>query len=62
VRQQRNIADFSEFVKARSGALIRTAYLMVGDYQLAQDLLHQALVKTLIAWPRLRDPAKAEAY
>lgn len=32
MRQQRNIADFSEFVEARSGALFRTAYLMVGDY------------------------------
>ena len=62
MRQQRNIADFSEFVEARSGALFRTAYLMVGDYQLAQDLLQEALVKTLIAWPRLRDPAKVEAY
>ena len=62
MRQQRNIADFSEFVQTRSGALFRTAYLMVGDYQLAQDLLQEALVKTLIAWPRLREPAKLEAY
>jgi RNA polymerase sigma-70 factor (sigma-E family) len=60
--EQRDIAAFSEFVAARSGPLFRTAYLVVGDYQLAQDLLQEALVKTLIAWPRLRDPEKIEAY
>jgi RNA polymerase sigma-70 factor (sigma-E family) len=53
---------FSEFVELRSHALLRTAYLMVGDHQLAQDLLQEALIKTYIAWPRLRDPAKVEAY
>ena len=35
---------------------------MVGDHQLAQDLLQEALVKTLIAWPRLHDHANLEAY
>jgi RNA polymerase sigma-70 factor (sigma-E family) len=35
---------------------------MVGDHQLAQDLLQEALVKTYVAWPRLRDVTKAEAY
>ena len=62
MRQPRNIADFSEFVAARSGALFRTAYLVVGDYQLAQDLVQEALVKTFVAWPRLREPANVEAY
>lgn len=62
MRHQRDVASFSDFVEARSAALFRTAYLVVGDYQLAQDLLQEALFKTLVAWPRLRDPAKAEAY
>ena len=62
MRQRRDISAFSEFVEARSHALLRTAYLMVGDHQLAQDLLQEALVKTLMAWPRLRDPGKVEAY
>ena len=53
MRQRRDISAFSEFVEARSHALLRTAYLMVGDHQLAQDLLQEALIKTLIAWPRL---------
>jgi RNA polymerase sigma-70 factor (sigma-E family) len=53
---------FSEFVAARSGSLFRTAYLVIGDYQLAQDLVQESLTKTYLAWPRLRDVNNAEAY
>ena len=53
---------FSEFASARSGSLFRTAYLIIGDYQLAQDLVQESLVKTYLAWPRLRDVTNAEAY
>ena len=59
---RRDPAAFAEFVAARSAALHRSAYLMVGERQLAQDLLQEAFTKTYVAWPRLRDPAKAEAY
>jgi RNA polymerase sigma-70 factor (sigma-E family) len=59
---RRDPAAFAEFVAARSTALHRTAYLLVGDRGLAQDLLQEALTKTYVAWPRLRDPSKAEAY
>jgi RNA polymerase sigma-70 factor (sigma-E family) len=53
---------FTEFATARAAALHRAAYLMVGDPQLAQDLVQEALTKTYVAWPRLRDPHNAEAY
>ena len=59
---RRNQTAFAEFALARSAALHRAAYLMVGDQQLAQDLVQEALTKTYVAWPRLRDPGKAEAY
>jgi RNA polymerase sigma-70 factor (sigma-E family) len=59
---RRDPQAFADFVAARSGALHRAAYLMVGDAQLAQDLVQEALTKTYVAWPRLRDPGKAEAY
>jgi RNA polymerase sigma-70 factor (sigma-E family) len=62
MRHARDITAFSEFVEARSASLFRTAYLMVGDHQLAQDLLQEALVKTLMAWPRLHDRANLEPY
>lgn len=58
----RDRAAFGDFVTTRSGALHRAAYLMVGDVGLAQDLVQEALTKTYVAWPRLRDTANAEAY
>jgi RNA polymerase sigma-70 factor (sigma-E family) len=62
IRSQQDISEFSELVQARSSALLRTAYLVVGDHQLAQDLLQESLVKAYLAWPRLRDTARAEGY
>jgi RNA polymerase sigma-70 factor (sigma-E family) len=59
---RRDPAAFADFVSARSGALFRTAYLMVGDHGLAQDLLQEALTRTYVAWPRLREAGNAEAY
>ena len=61
-RWQGDVSAFAEFVAARSHALFRTAYVVVGDHHLAQDLLQEALVKAYVAWPRLRDTTKAEAY
>ncbi|MDO9458141.1 SigE family RNA polymerase sigma factor [Nocardioides sp.] len=61
-RLSRDRAEFAEFVAARSPALQRAAYLMVGDVQHAQDLVQEALTKTYVAWPRLADLGHAEAY
>ena len=62
VVRERPEAAFHDFVAARSASLFRTALLVVGDHQLAQDLLQESLVKTYVAWPRLRAVANAEAY
>jgi RNA polymerase sigma-70 factor (sigma-E family) len=62
MRRQQDVSAYSELVETRSAALFRTAYLVVGDHQLAQDLLQEALVKAYVAWPRLRDTSRAEAY
>lgn len=59
---RRDPVAFTEFVAASSASLYRTAYLMVGDRDLAHDLVQEALVKTYAAWPRLRDPSKADVY
>lgn len=53
---------FSDFASARSASLFRLAYLVMGDYQLAQDLVQESLTKTYLAWPRLREVENAEAY
>ena len=62
LRHSRDRVAFSDFVTSQSSRLFRTAYLVVGDHQLAQDLLQEALVKTYVAWPRIRDASRAEAY
>lgn len=49
--------EFDEFVTARSGRLLRTAYLLTRDHGLAEDLLQTALAKAWFAWGRIqRDP------
>lgn len=52
--------DFDEFVAARSGALLRTAYLLTRDHQLAEDLLQTSLTKAWFAWGRTH--GNPEAY
>ncbi|TDD58656.1 SigE family RNA polymerase sigma factor [Kribbella antibiotica] len=54
--------EFAEFARGRHGALYRYAYLLVGERGLADDLVQEALIKTYVAWRRLRDPNAAEAY
>jgi RNA polymerase sigma-70 factor (sigma-E family) len=61
-RRQSGVSAYAEFVAARSACMFRTAYLLIGDYQLAEDLLQESLVKAYVAWPRLREVANAEAY
>jgi RNA polymerase sigma-70 factor (sigma-E family) len=59
---RRDSEEFCDFVAARSGTLFQVAYLLLGDHQLAQDLVQESLAKTYVAWPRLREVANAEAY
>jgi RNA polymerase sigma-70 factor (sigma-E family) len=54
--------EFAAFVAARYRALVRTGLLLAGDTGHAEDLAQSALIKTYLAWGRLRDPANAEAY
>jgi len=54
--------DFREYVAARSAALLRTAYLLTGNRQDAEDLLQTALAKSYLAWDRIEDKGAADAY
>jgi RNA polymerase sigma-70 factor, ECF subfamily len=54
--------EFREFVAARSFALLRTAYLLCGDWSTAEDLLQTALTKTYLAWKRLGEIEAVEPY
>jgi len=53
---------FDEFVRSRTPALLRLAYLLTGDQYLAEDLVQSALARTHQAWGRLREVGNAEAY
>jgi RNA polymerase sigma-70 factor (sigma-E family) len=54
--------EFGEFVLAAWPGLYRTAYLMLGDHQLAEDLVQASLAKTYAAWRKIKEPAAAPAY
>ncbi|MEP7055719.1 MAG: SigE family RNA polymerase sigma factor [Actinomycetota bacterium] len=53
---------FDDLVDTRSPSLLRTAYLLTGDWSSAEDLLQSALAKTWFRWRRLADPQSGEAY
>jgi RNA polymerase sigma-70 factor (sigma-E family) len=46
---------FTDFVLARQAALLRTAYLLTGHAQDAEDLVQTTLVKVVPQWRRIRD-------
>jgi len=54
--------EYASFVRARSQALLRSAYLLTGDQHLAEDLVQEALARTHRAWFRLHETGNAEAY
>ena len=53
---------FDDLVDARSPALLRTAYLLTGDWSSAEDLLQSAFAKTWFRWKRIEDPQAGESY
>ena len=57
-----DLDDYDEFVRARTAALLRSAYLLTGDQHLAEDLVQSALARTHRAWRRLHRSGNAEAY
>ncbi|WP_243060925.1 SigE family RNA polymerase sigma factor [Nocardioides sp. SR21] len=48
-------AGFDEYVAARMPALVRTAYLLTGSHQDAEDLVQVALVKAVPHWKKIAD-------
>jgi len=53
------LRDFDAFVSARGPALWRSAWLLTGDSQRAEDLVQTALLKS---WPRFKSVDSFEAY
>jgi RNA polymerase sigma-70 factor (sigma-E family) len=53
---------FREFVAARSRSLLRTGWLLTGDWHTAQDLVQTALAKTWPRWEGLTRRDEPELY
>lgn len=53
--------SFEDFVRGRSTALLRTAYLLTGDRGHAEDLLQGVLERMARRWPTIRESREAYA-
>jgi RNA polymerase sigma-70 factor (sigma-E family) len=53
---------FREFVQARSGALLRSGWLLTGDWPSAEDLVQTALAAAWPRWTSLRRQDAPELY
>jgi RNA polymerase sigma-70 factor (sigma-E family) len=56
------VEGFARFVEARGRALQRTAWLLTGDWALAEDLVQTALVRSWPYWERIRRRDDPEIY
>jgi RNA polymerase sigma-70 factor (sigma-E family) len=61
-RREFDDPGFREYVTARSGSLLRTAYLLTGNRADAEDLVQAALAKTYLAWDRIEDRSAIDGY
>jgi len=59
---QARIDEFSEYAVARQSHLLRTAYLLCGDWHGAQDLTQTALLNLCKAWKRAKRADSVDAY
>lgn len=57
-----NIAGFDDFVRKTGPALWRTAWWLVGDRQLAEDLVQTTLAKCVRHYDRVSESGSFEAY
>ncbi|WP_235735708.1 SigE family RNA polymerase sigma factor [Nocardioides alcanivorans] len=54
--------EFTAWMTARQGVMFRTAYLVAGDRQTAEDLVQTAAAKLYLAWDRVSAHGNVDAY
>jgi RNA polymerase sigma-70 factor (sigma-E family) len=54
--------QFREFVRSRAAPLHRAAYLLCGDWHLADDLVQEALAKAFRHWRKVQRADSPDAY
>jgi RNA polymerase sigma-70 factor (sigma-E family) len=60
--RERTEATFREFVTARWPALLRTAYLLTGEHDRAEELVQGALVRVHRHWSKVERAGSPDAY
>lgn len=55
-------ASFEAFVRSRSDALFRTAFVMTGQRAAAEDLVQETLARMLPLWRRVSEGGSPDAY
>lgn len=55
-------AGFRQFVAGRQHGLLRTAWLLTGDWSSAEDLVQTTLLKVWTRWPRVGDGSNVDGY
>lgn len=55
-------AAYGEYVTARRRALLRTAFLLTGDWHAAEDLVQETLAKLYVSWRRVRRRDDLDGY
>ena len=53
---------FLAYAASASGRLRRLGYLLTGDADLAEDVTQETLIKIYMAWPRIKDKGRLNAY
>jgi RNA polymerase sigma-70 factor (sigma-E family) len=61
-RPERLDAGFEHFVASASPGLLRSAYLLVGDHLVAEDLLQSALLRALRRWDSISGSPTAYTF
>jgi RNA polymerase sigma-70 factor (sigma-E family) len=54
--------QFTEWATARASRLQRTAFLLCGDWQIAEDLVQECLTRTAMHWRRVQSADAPDAY
>jgi RNA polymerase sigma-70 factor (sigma-E family) len=53
---------FRTFVQQRAAPLHRSAYLLCGDWHLAEDLVQETFAKVFVHWRRIQNADNRDAY
>jgi RNA polymerase sigma-70 factor (sigma-E family) len=62
LRKGRARTEFERFAALEADALLRSAYLMIGDRGEAEDLVQECLLRLARKWPRVRSMEHPGAY